>query len=186
MLKSPAKVNLGLQIVGRRSDGYHLLESLFWPLNFCDDIELEPAPSNSVELLWTSDAPVPFPSLLQNEGNLVGKLMLGNFGWKPKNPWRIVIRKRIPLGGGLGGLSANVGTVLRFFVENGELSLETAAQLCQRIGADVLFFLNPAPSWITGTGEKISRLKVSSELLHELFFLLLCFPKGTSTPDLLS
>ena len=112
MLKSPAKVNLGLQIVGRRSDGYHLLESLFWPLNFCDDIEIEPAPSNSVELLWTSDAPVPFPSLLQNEGNLVGKLMLGHFGWKPKNPWRIVIRKRIPLGGGLGGLSSNVGTVL--------------------------------------------------------------------------
>lgn len=182
MLKSPAKLNLGLKIVGRRDDGYHLLESLFWPINLCDEIQVEPSASSSVFLQWTKDAPASHVSLLQNSENPIGKLVLGHWGWKPKVPRKILIQKRIPIGGGLGGISSNLGTLLNFFMECGEISKEETHELALKLGADVPFFLDPHPSWITGVGEKISKIAIPPNFKDHLFFLLVCFPMGTSTP----
>jgi len=182
MLISPAKLNLGLRIVGRRPDGFHLLQSLFWPINFYDEIHIESAASSSVTLEWADDAPISQKTLLQNHENLIGKVVLGTFGWRPKTTRKISVKKRIPIGGGLGGISSNVGTVLKYFIESGEISRAEAEALALKAGADVPFFLNPEVSWVTGIGETSVPVKVSQTVSHRACFLLICFPEGTSTP----
>lgn len=184
MLLSPAKLNLGLRIVGRRPDGYHLLESLFWPINFADKISLQVSTENRVICQWAKDAAFSDVVLLQNEKNLVGQLLRGTQDWKPKNESTVRIEKRIPIGGGLGGVSSNVGTVLRHLQDQEEITKDQAERLALQFGADVPFFLNPRPSWVTGVGEVRSPLSLAPELKNSLFFLLVLFPFGTSTPEL--
>lgn len=181
---SPAKLNLGLRIVGRRPDGYHLLESLFWPINFGDDLTLNSLEPTSVFCDWAEDAPFRNTPLFQNDKNLVGKLLLGDLGSKLIKPLTVRVQKRIPIGGGLGGISSNVGTVLRYLVQNKELDEKESEKLAQRLGADVSFFLDPVPSWVTGIGETRQKLKLQPGVKEGLFFLLVLFPFATSTPEL--
>jgi len=184
MLLAPAKLNLGLRIVGRRQDGYHLLESLFWPINFADELTIEPSSQSSVSCIWAEDAPFKNISLNQNQENLAGKLLLGGFHWNPSRSFSVEIKKRIPIGGGLGGVSSNVGTLLRYLYETNEITKEQSELLARQCGADVSFFLNPTPSWVTGIGETRQPLSFLPGTREKLFFLLVLFPFGSSTPFL--
>jgi 4-diphosphocytidyl-2-C-methyl-D-erythritol kinase len=186
MLKSPAKLNLGLSLTGRRDDGYHFLESLFWPINFCDEMNIQPAKSASVIYQWKEDSPFKKPELLQNEHTLLGKLLEGYFGWKPKQAYAVTIRKRIPIGAGLGGVSSNLGTLLRFLIEQQELSFVEAETLAERAGADVPFFLKPLPSWVTGIGERRFEISLDEQIKKQIFFLLVVFPFEVPTPQIFS
>ncbi|MCB0405218.1 MAG: hypothetical protein KDD51_10570 [Bdellovibrionales bacterium] len=145
VLKSPAKLNLGLSVVGRDARGYHLIESLFWPINVCDVLEIHPAPSFGIEM----SAPPGFGSLPNSTENLVSRAckLAGLENWK------IRIEKKIPLGAGLGGGSSNAGTVLR------ALAPGFAAAKAAELGADIPFFLNPRPSWVTGIGDRVTPLR---------------------------
>ncbi|MFM8270619.1 MAG: 4-(cytidine 5'-diphospho)-2-C-methyl-D-erythritol kinase [Pseudomonadota bacterium] len=184
MQTAPAKLNLGLRIVGRRPDGYHFLESLFWPISFSDEITIKKSEKPCVSCAWSPEAPFKSVSLLQNEKNLVGRLVLGGLGWKPKDGLSVHIEKKIPIGSGLGGFSSNVGTVLRYLFEQKEITREEAEEMAVRLGADVPFFLNPAASWVTGIGEIRKPVPISAELKNQLFFLLVLFPFASSTPEL--
>ena len=183
MIQSPAKLNLGLRIVGRREDGYHFLESLFWPINFCDSLTFFPSSQPKVECFWAKDAPFGEIQLFQNRENLVGKI----FSLLPRQTnqadWNIHISKRIPLGGGLGGCSSNCGTALSFLVANQLMQKEEAENLAVQLGADVPFFLRPQPTWVTGIGENRCELTVEPQLKERLFFLVALFPFASSTPD---
>lgn len=154
-LRSPAKINVGLKIVGRRADGYHLIESLFWPLDFADEILFSESAAPAVDMKWTQDVScdhTPTPSLPESKDNLAME------AWQRANPStskRISIQKRIPMGAGLGGGSSNAGTVLRYLVGNSLLSCEAAQRIAPQLGADVPFFLNPKPALVTGIGEQI-------------------------------
>lgn len=186
MLKSPAKINLGLALTGRRDDGYHFLESVFWPLNFCDEITLHKSTHSQVIYEWADDSPYKTPLLLQNEKTLLGKLLNGELNWKPPHPYSIHVKKRIPIGAGLGGVSSNVGTFLRFLVGQGELTPTQAEQIAVRAGADVPFFLEPNPSWVTGIGEERTQIRLLPETKVQLFFLLVVFPFSIPTPLIFS
>ncbi|MCB0417065.1 MAG: 4-(cytidine 5'-diphospho)-2-C-methyl-D-erythritol kinase [Bdellovibrionaceae bacterium] len=156
VLKSPAKLNLGLSIVGRNTRGYHLIESLFWPIDLCDRVEIRAASSFKVEM----SAPPSFGLLPSSTDNLVSRACkLANL-----DSWDIRIEKEIPLGAGLGGGSSNAGTVLR------ALAPGFPATKAAALGADIPFFLSPRPSWVTGIGEEIQPLRV--EGLSSLKFLL--------------
>lgn len=187
---SPAKLNLGLRIVGRRSDGYHLLESLFWPISFGDEIDFKQKsiqqrkPQQTIDYQWHELAPFQEPALFQGDETLVGQALKAVKLPQGFSNLDITVRKKIPIGSGLGGISSNVGTVLRFLVQKNVLDPEQASALALKWGADIPFFLNPRPSWITGVGEKISVLKLAPGLEKGLFFIIFCFSFPISTPFL--
>ncbi len=179
-LRSPAKVNIGLSIVGRRADGFHVLESVFWPLSFADDIQFEEAEVTSLEMGWTSDAPIPSTGLPEASDNLAMKAWAG----VPKAPaQKITIEKRIPTGGGLGGGSSNAGTVLRHLVAGGFVDKHEAQRMAPQLGADVPFFLDPKPSFVSGIGEKIESLSIPEKGMGQLWFAIVFLPRPIVTAE---
>ncbi len=153
---APAKVNLGLRVVGRRSDGYHLLESLFVPLEVADRlrIEVEPAAQTSFTLEIVGRA----EDLPAGDDNLVARAaraFLDAAGLASRVS--LTLDKRIPIGAGLGGGSSDAATVLLALAQHfaNALSAAALATIAMRLGADVPFFLDPRPAWVTGIGEEI-------------------------------
>lgn len=132
MALAPAKLNLYLDVLGRRPDGYHELETLFVALDVGDDVEVEPARAPGVALQVEGDPAVPAgPENLAVRAAAAWLAALGE-----RAPWpgvRVRLTKRIPVGGGLGGGSSDAGTVLRL--------LEAAAPAASRLGAEALLSL---------------------------------------------
>ena len=154
---APAKINLFLRVVGRRSDGYHLLDSIFVPISLADlvTLELRPACARSVELVvYGAGAPTDTSNLAW----LAADAFLRDF--RLDAAVRIGLVKRIPSGAGLGGGSSDAGAVLRMMAAlNGVDEPVRLGQLALRLGADVPFFLNPRPARVGGIGERIEVLR---------------------------
>ena len=156
---APAKLNLGLRVVGQRSDGYHLLESLFVPLDLSDrlhiEVQADAQTSISVALIGHA-ADVP-----GGDGNLVARAArayLDTAGLTAR--LQITLDKRIPVGAGLGGGSSDAAAVLRRLSDHyaNRLSAQALAAIAVGLGADVPFFLDPRPAWVTGIGERVEPL----------------------------
>ena len=134
---APAKVNLFLRIVGRRPDGYHLLDPLMVPVSLFDEITVE-ARRGRLEIVVTSDDPT-IPSDETNLAYKAAALLCKEAGVQAKIS--IDLRKHIPAGAGLGGGSSDAAAVLKSL--NTRLSVGlTEKQLCHlgaRLGADVPF-----------------------------------------------
>ncbi|MFN0060170.1 MAG: 4-(cytidine 5'-diphospho)-2-C-methyl-D-erythritol kinase [Planctomycetota bacterium] len=151
VVRTPAKLNLFLEIVRRRADGYHDLDSLFIAVDLYDRLRLRRS-SGDVDELQVSGIPIP------GEGeNLVLKALRAVRARRAIPPLIIELRKRIPPGSGLGGGSGNAAgmlelldSLLRLDLERGEL-LDLAAQ----VGSDVPFFLGPSAARIRGRGDRI-------------------------------
>jgi 4-diphosphocytidyl-2-C-methyl-D-erythritol kinase len=152
--KSSAKVNLLLNILGKRPDGFHELETVMQPVNVLDELALTSVTSGIQ--LTCSD-----PTLPVDSTNLVYRAATAFFRRTGiKDGVRIHLEKRIPLAAGLGGGSGNAAATLLGLNElfsqplSGEQLQETAAAL----GSDVPFFLQPSPALATGRGERIQPL----------------------------
>lgn len=169
-LLCPAKINLGLSVLFKRPDGYHEIESLFLPIDFCDELTVTPADSlhlrteNLIELSTRSD----FEAVSERghpEKNLLIRLMAAiNRDRAEPLRFELFLRKRIPSGAGLGGGSSNAGILLRHLIEVGLLDRSHAFKLARSHGADIPFFLDPRPSAVTGIGEIIE--PISQEKDH--------------------
>ncbi|MGC9018103.1 MAG: 4-(cytidine 5'-diphospho)-2-C-methyl-D-erythritol kinase [Candidatus Bipolaricaulaceae bacterium] len=149
-----AKLNLVLRVVGRRADGYHLIQSLFCAVDLADELILEPIP-RGIELL----APSALGPPEQNLAFRAAQALLGSDG----PGVRIHLEKRIPVGAGLGGGSSDAAAVLaglNALFGLGKTPGELMA-LGAKIGADVPFFLGPSPAWVEGIGERISPAEVA-------------------------
>ena len=153
---APAKLNLGLRVVGRRRDGYHLLESLFVPIELADRlrIEVEPAAQTSIWVALVGHA----GDVPADDDNLVvraARAFLDTAGLAARVA--ITLDKQIPAGAGLGGGSSDAAAVLRALAQYfaNALSDPALAAIAVRLGADVSFFLDPRPAWVTGIGEQI-------------------------------
>ncbi len=181
---APAKLNLGLRIIGRRSDGYHLIESLFWPLDFADEIELVETAGLRVSAIWDALAPRPKPAPPQERENLVYRAAESALGGNCGLDIRIL--KRIPMGAGLGGGSSNAGSLLRHLASVGRVSDEQAEKSALALGADVPFFLTNQPAWVEGIGERRTPVSVAPAVLKGLTFLLIIPPSSTPTPVIFS
>jgi 4-diphosphocytidyl-2-C-methyl-D-erythritol kinase len=179
-LKSPAKLNLGLSIVGRRDDGYHRLESLFWPIDFADTVVIEElGPEDSrVHAEWSAQASFPHVPLPQGNQNLVHRALIAA---GLSRGYRITLEKQVPLGGGLGGGSSNAGTILKHLVREGTIARDAAERIASEIGADVPFFLDDHPSWVTGIGEQRTAVRLAPALADNLYFLVVLLPQPTLT-----
>jgi len=155
-MKSFAKINLYLEIVGQRSDGYHLLNSLMALIDVFDEIEIEK--STQLELtIKSSDNNFLQQDWQQNIIIRTINLLASQFNFDPKI--KITLNKNIPVAAGLGGGSSNAATVMLMLNDFYHLGL-TKKQLLElglKIGADVPFFINALstkkPTFVSGIGE---------------------------------
>jgi len=148
-----AKLNLVLRVVGRRNDGYHLLQSLFCAVDLADEIILEAIPKG-VELVTSLDLGPPQENLAYR----AAQALLGSVG----PGVRIHLEKRIPVGTGLGGGSSDAAAVLagvNFLYDLGKTE-EELKRIGTSLGADVPFFLGKSPAWVEGIGEIITPVNI--------------------------
>jgi 4-diphosphocytidyl-2-C-methyl-D-erythritol kinase len=175
--KSPCKVNLLLNILGRRADGFHELETVLQPVNFCDQLTVERC-GDTVELSC-NDITLPVDARNLVHRAATGFLQAAQAG----GGVRIHLEKRIPLAAGLGGGSGNAATTLLALNElfGQPLPVTGLNELAAELGSDVPFFLQGKPALATGRGEKIQPLEVFPALSGRV--LLLIHPGfGISTP----
>jgi len=165
---SPCKVNLLLNILGKRPDGFHELETVMQPVNLCDRLTFERR-GGAVELSC-SDAALPMDSR-----NLVHRAATGFLQTaKISDGVRIHLEKKIPLAAGLGGGSGNAATTLLALNElfGQPLSAAKLGELAASLGSDVPFFLQNKPALATGRGEKIQPLDFFPALCDKVFLLI--------------
>lgn len=151
--KVNAKINIGLQIVRKRPDGYHDLQTVFYPTDFFSDI-LTISPSEQ-ELVFRMDSQ---EDLGNNDNNLCVKafrILQRDYGISGVE---IYLKKGIPSGAGLGGGSADAAFTLKMLKEIFQLSVseEKMVQYALQLGSDVPFFLYNTPMYATGRGEVMS------------------------------
>ncbi|MDP3147656.1 MAG: 4-(cytidine 5'-diphospho)-2-C-methyl-D-erythritol kinase [Ignavibacteria bacterium] len=154
VIKSPAKINFGLNIVSIRDDGFHNIETIFYPIELHDVITFEKAEKFS----FTCNN-----NLIKNdENNLVIKAvrMIEQLV-KKEIAVSIALEKNIPLGAGLGGGSSNAAHTLLSINELFELQIknEIVNDFALQLGSDVPFFLHPVPSYATSRGEILSPIE---------------------------
>lgn len=181
---SPAKLNLTLDVIRKRADGFHDIRSLMTRINLYDSLTLQPNAHNSIEL--TVD------DRRRRNGRILDPI--------PTGPTNLVVQalhelkqysgfsaggvlhltKRIPSQAGLGGGSSNAATALMLANHAWELDLTIDAlmEVGERIGSDVPFFLSDSPSICEGRGEKTTKLGGPAGRVH---FVLLKPPFGLST-----
>lgn len=152
---APAKVNLFLRVVGVREAGYHLVDSLMVPVDLYDEVEITRPKWRSESLTVTCDHPR-VPEGRRNIAYRAASLLLRERGFR--GPVRIHIRKRIPVGAGLGGGSSDAAATLlglnrlfRLGCGRGYL-----LSLAARLGADVPFFIFSRPARARGIGEELT------------------------------
>ncbi len=155
-VRSFAKINIGLRVLGKRRDGYHELETLFQQISLCDEIFFEPTQDGQV-MLECYD-----PACPVDESNLIIRAAqrLQPFAAVPNAGCRIVLNKRIPMGGGLGGGSSNAAAALKTL--NGlwqcGLSYEQLSEHAAALGSDTAFFLLGGLALGQGRGERLTPL----------------------------
>lgn len=163
---SPAKINLFLNVVGKRDDGYHLLESLFIPLpRLYDEVSVGRAGELSCELDYSQEIRDNIVLKVANELRLKYGISQGA---------KIKIKKNIPVAAGLGGGSSNAATAHKLLCRLWGIpySREEAIDFLVRIGADVPFFVVCEPAFVEGIGERIYPMQ-----LNQRFSLILVNPK---------
>src|SRR5689334_23027816 len=175
--KSPCKVNLILNILGKRADGFHELETVMHPVNLFDEMDF--ARVTRGFHLTCSD-----PTLPTDAGNLVHRAATLFFQkTEIRDGVRIHLEKRIPLAAGLGGGSGNAATTLLGLNElfGKPLSVKVLHEIAATLGSDVPFFLQPKPALGTGRGETVQPLNFFPAM--EGAAILLMHPGfGISTP----
>ena len=167
ILKSPAKINLFLEVLKKREDGYHEIFSLMQAVDLCDELILEKRKSG---VAIGSDHP-DCPSDESNLAFKAAKLILKEA--KVKEGVSIQIKKKIPVAAGLGGGSSNAATTLKGINRLFELNLSNQKlhSLAIPIGSDVPFFLCPGPALVRGRGEEIEPI-----IVYKDYWLVLMCP----------
>ncbi|MDY7030634.1 MAG: 4-(cytidine 5'-diphospho)-2-C-methyl-D-erythritol kinase [Thermodesulfobacteriota bacterium] len=159
-LLSPAKINLTLEVLHKRNDGYHEIRTIMQRIDLCDEVEISLEGSG---LLVRSEG----EEIPQGAENIVyhaARLILEKFNIDPRV--RIFIKKRIPVASGLAGGSSNAATTLvglnKLF--GLELTRERLMKMGKRLGADVPFFLFEKPALATGIGDILKEITLPSPL----------------------
>jgi len=175
--KSPCKVNLILNILGKRADGFHELETVMQPVNICDEMTFERA-GTGLQLTCSN---IELPTDSKNLVHRAATSFLSAV--KISDGVRIHLQKNLPLAGGIGGGSANAAVTFTALNElfGSPLPREKLHELAAALGSDVPFFLYDKPALATGRGEKVQTLENFPALKGKAFFL--AHPGfGISTP----
>lgn len=177
VVAAPAKLNLFLEVRGKRPDGYHDLETLMVGIDLYDTLELQPAPGGHITL--TCDP----PGLSTGPDNLVWKAAdrLRTAAGRPDLGASIRLTKRIPMQAGLAGGSSDAAAALVGLNRVWKLDLPKPelAAVAAAVGSDVAFFLDLPAAWCTGRGEIVS----PEPPWAAFHVVLVCPPVGLATAD---
>ena len=159
---APAKLNLSLRVLGRRSDGFHEIETFIAPISLFDELKIERR-SGKQKVAFRCDD----PSVPQGEDNIVVRAT-NLFFEKTRitSGVSIELKKRIPYGAGLGGGSSDAASTLLALNELFETNLprEALAEMAEAIGSDVPFFIFQSAALCKGRGELVSPPKLRKQL----------------------
>ncbi|HEY6722261.1 MAG TPA: 4-(cytidine 5'-diphospho)-2-C-methyl-D-erythritol kinase [Burkholderiales bacterium] len=169
---APAKLNLFLHVVGRRPDGYHLLQTAFRLIELCDWLRFTPRADAEVRLARG------LPGIAENEELAVRAARLLQSEGGSNRGVDIEIEKNIPVGGGLGGGSSDCATTLAVLNRLWGLDFprERLAAMALALGADVPFFLSGGNAFAEGVGERLTPLE-----LPPAWYVVLVPPVSVST-----
>lgn len=152
------KINLGLQVLEKRDDGYHNLQTVFYPLPFNDVLEIVKNSKDEIEFTATG-----IPVDGKAEDNLCIKAYQLLKKRYPQLPFvKIHLHKAIPLGAGLGGGSANAAFMLKLLNETFQLGISTEEFInySLQLGSDCPFFILNKPAIATGRGEMLNEMPI--------------------------
>jgi 4-diphosphocytidyl-2-C-methyl-D-erythritol kinase len=171
---APAKLNLFLHITGQRPDGYHLLQSAFMLIDWCDTLHFEKRPNGAIS---REDLTVQLPA--EDLITRAAKLLRQHTGCTQGA--HIAVEKHIPAQAGMGGGSSDAATCLLALNQlwSLNLSLETLEKLGLQLGADVPFFLRGHHAWVEGIGEQITPIS-----LPKADFWVIKPPSGIETAQI--
>lgn len=167
-----AKINIGLNIIGKRVDGYHDIESIFYPINLCDVLEVIENTDSSDAVIFHStgiDIPgEPDANLCVKAYNLIAK----DYSL-PKI--KIHLHKIIPIGAGLGGGSADAAFFIKLLNEKFDIGLSWGEQhnYARLLGSDCSFFITNKPAFAEGKGDKLEL----TNLNLKSYFLVVVHPR---------
>ena len=164
-LRSPAKLNLFLHIVGRRADGYHLLQSVFQLIDWCDIIHLKLIPENQVRRIN------PITGVQADQDLVVRAAKLLKDFAKIDSGVEINLQKEIPMGAGLGGGSSDAATTLIGLNHLWNLNLDqkTLCDIGLKLGADVPFFIFGQNAFVEGIGEQMREISLGDREFLVIF-----------------
>lgn len=155
-----AKINLGLNVVSKRNDGYHNLETIFYPVQWCDILEILPGPQHSkgIEVHMSG-----LPVAGKHSDNLCVKayeLLKQNYNVRSV---KLYLHKQIPMGAGLGGGSSDAAFFVKKMNELFALGITNGEMrsIVQKLGADCAFFVDGTPVYAEERGDKFSSVDIS-------------------------
>lgn len=172
---APAKLNLFLHVVGRRADGYHLLQSVFTLIDRCDRIRVRVRDDAEIRRVSGLPGVAPEEDLVVRAARLLQEASGARLGAD------IEVEKVIPLGGGLGGGSSDAATVLLVLDRLWRTGFgpEALGELAPTLGADVPFFLFGQTAWVEGIGERLQPVE-----LPERWYVVLVPPVAVPTREI--
>ncbi len=153
IIDTPAKINFGLNVISKRPDGFHDIETIFYPIDIFDTITF----SESDKFIFETDN----ETLNSEKDNLVIKAKTAlEEHTKKELDIKIHLSKKIPIGAGLGGGSSDAAAVLKTLNKIFRLNLDSLAlnEIAAKLGSDVPFFLNPCPSFASSRGEVLEQI----------------------------
>lgn len=159
------KINLGLQVMHKREDGFHTIESVFYPIPFCDMLEVieKNHIPNKIELLTEG---------LRIAGNVHANLIVKAYhlldSMYQLPPVQVCLYKKIPMGAGLGGGSSNGAFMLTLLNDkfNLNISHQTLKTLAAKLGSDCAFFIDNEPAYLFGKGHELNPCSISLKGKH--------------------
>ena len=174
---APAKLNLFLHITGRRADGYHLLQSVFMLIDWCDTLHFELRHDGAISREDLTAAHLPAEDLVVRAARLLQQATGCTLGV------HVGLEKRLPAEAGMGGGSSDAATCLLALNRLWGLGLNRAqlAALGLQLGADVPFFIGGRNAWVEGVGEQLTPLS-----LENARFVVVKPPGGASTQAIFS
>ncbi|NLO69900.1 MAG: 4-(cytidine 5'-diphospho)-2-C-methyl-D-erythritol kinase [Porphyromonadaceae bacterium] len=154
-----AKINIGLNVVEKRSDGYHNIETVFYPIDLLDELKVELSTSDVVYRLFSKGIKIGG----NTDNNLVIKALQLIKTKHEIPPLAIFLKKNIPFGAGLGGGSADAAFMLKLLnnMFNLKISTEQLEVMAAKIGADCPVFIQNKPVFATGIGNEFTPLEFS-------------------------
>ena len=176
-LPAPAKLNLFLHVTGRRADGYHLLQSVFMLIDWCDTLHFERRAGGAIsrEDIGGSGPALPANDLVVRAAQALQRTSGCEWGA------HIALDKQIPQEAGMGGGSSDAASCLLALnrLWGLDLPLEQLLQIGLQLGADVPFFLGGDNAWVEGIGEQLTPVTLPAGN-----FIVLKPPTGASTPKI--
>jgi 4-diphosphocytidyl-2-C-methyl-D-erythritol kinase len=157
-IKTPAKINIGLNIIRNRSDGYHDIETIFYPINLFDELTF--SLSKTTKFRYENEI-----NIVANDNLIIKTIQVIEKYVKRILAVNIQLKKNIPIGAGMGGGSSDAAATIlavnKLFQLN--LSSEILNKIALEIGSDVPFFLNPLPCFAESRGEIMHPLNMKIE-----------------------